>query len=126
MPAPACWRYWRRVTSPLSELVAGTPRYVTSPEIAAHCADDRKYGVVDALVAEFKREFGERVNDINGARVDFEDGWGLVRASSNLPELVIIFEARTEPRLREIRAVFRARLGAYPEIDPEWRNDIYA
>ena len=110
----------------LSELVAGTPRYVTSPEIAAHCADDRKYRVVDALVAEFKREFGARVNDINGARVDFGDGWGLVRASSNLPELVIIFEARTEPRLREIRSLFRARLAAYPEIDPQWRNDIYA
>jgi phosphomannomutase/phosphoglucomutase len=110
----------------LSELVAGTPRYVTSPEIAAHCADDCKYRVVDALVAEFKREYGERVNDINGARVDFGDGWGLVRASSNLPELVLIFEARTEERLREIRAVFRERLDAYPEIDPAWRNDIYA
>jgi len=109
----------------LSELVATTPPYLTSPEIAAHCADDCKYRVVDELVAEFKREYGERVNDINGARVDFGDGWGLVRASSNLPELVIIFEARTEQRLREIRAVFRGKLDAHPEIDPEWRNDIY-
>lgn len=112
--------------APLSELVAGTPRYVTSPEIAAHCADEHKYRVVEALTAEFKREFGERVIDINGARVDFGDGWGLVRASSNLPELVIIFEARTEPRLRKIRSLFRARLAAYPEIDPAWRNDVYA
>lgn len=110
----------------LSALVAGTPPYLTSPEIAAPCADDHKYGVVDALVADFKREFGARVNDINGARVDFGDGWGLVRASSNLPELVLIFEARTEARLREIRSLFRARLAACPEIDPAWRNDIYA
>lgn len=110
----------------LSTLVAGTPPYLTSPEIAAPCADDHKYRVVDALVAEFKREFGARVNDINGARVDFGDGWGLVRASSNLPELVLIFEARTEARLREIRSLFRARLAACPEIDPAWRNDIYA
>ena len=110
----------------LSGLVATTPPYVTSPEIAAHCPDDVKYGVVDRLVAEFKAEYGDRVIDINGARVDFGDGWGLVRASSNLPELVIIFEARTERRLREIRALFRARLDACPEIDPEWRNDTYA
>lgn len=110
----------------LSALVAGTPPYLTSPEIAAPCADDHKYRVVDALVADFKREFGARVNDINGARVDFGDGWGLVRASSNLPELVLIFEARTEARLREIRSLFRARLAACPEIDPAWRNDIYA
>lgn len=110
----------------LSALVAGTPPYLTSPEIAAPCADDHKYRVVDALVADFKREFGARVNDINGARVDFGDGWGLVRASSNLPELVLIFEARSEARLREIRSLFRARLAACPEIDPAWRNDIYA
>ena len=110
----------------LSALVAGTPPYLTSPEIAAPCADDHKYRVVDALVADFKREFGARVNDINGARVDFGDGWGLVRASSNLPELVLIFEAGTEARLREIRSLFRARLAACPEIDPAWRNDIYA
>ena len=110
----------------LSTLVAGTPPYLTSPEIAAPCADDHKYRVVDALVADFKREFGARVNDINGARVDFGDGWGLVRASSNLPELVLIFEAGTEARLREIRSLFRARLAACPEIDPAWRNDIYA
>ena len=110
----------------LSTLVAGTPPYLTSPEIAAPCADDHKYRVVDALVADFKREFGARVNDINGARVDFGDGWGLVRASSNLPELVLIFEAGTEARLREIRSLFRARLAAYSEIDPAWRNDIYA
>lgn len=110
----------------LSALVAGTPPYLTSPEIAAPCADDHKYRVVDALVADFKREFGARVIDINGARVDFGDGWGLVRASSNLPELVLIFEARSEARLREIRSRFRARLAAFPEIDPAWRNDIYA
>ena len=113
-------------TETLSALVATTPPYVTSPEIAAHCDDDQKYRVVDELVAEFKGEFGDRVNDINGARVDFGDGWGLVRASSNLPELVLIFEARTEPRLREIRALFRDKLAVHPQINPAWRNDIYA
>ena len=113
-----------RFDGSLSELLATTPQYVTSPEIAAPCPDAQKYRVVDALVAEFKRDFGDRVNDINGARVDFGDGWGLVRASSNLPELVLIFEATSAARMREIHALFRTRLAAYPEIDPNWRNDL--
>jgi len=109
-----------------SELLETVPQYVTSPEIAAHCADEVKYRVVDELVAEFKKEYGERVIDINGARVVFEDGWGLVRASSNLPELVIIFEAKTEERLRAIREVFRKKILAHKEVAEQWENDIYA
>jgi phosphomannomutase/phosphoglucomutase len=48
-----------------------------------------------------------------------------VRASSNLPELVIIFEAKTEERVREIRKLFRDKILAHPEVSPEWQNDIY-
>jgi len=109
-----------------AELLETVPRYVTSPEIAAHCADEVKYRVVEELVADFKKEYGKRVIDINGARVVFDDGWGLVRASSNLPELVIIFEAKTEERVREIRKLFRDKILAHPEVAPEWENDIYA
>ncbi len=109
-----------------SELLDTVPKYVTSPEIAAHCPDEVKYRVVEELVAEFKKEYGDKVIDINGARVVFDDGWGLVRASSNLPELVIIFEARTEQRLRQIRELFRKKILAHPEVDSEWQNDIYA
>ncbi len=109
---------------PISKVVAELPQYITSPEIKAHCADDVKYGIVDKLVAEFKKEFGNKVIDINGARVVFEDGWGLVRASSNLPELVLIFEAKSEKRMREIRSLFRERLGKFPEIATHWENDL--
>jgi phosphomannomutase/phosphoglucomutase len=109
----------------LSDLLATIPQYVTSPEIQAHCPDEAKYRVVESLVAELKNEFGAKVIDINGARVQFGDGWGLVRASSNLPELVLIFEAKTEERLREIRRLFRDRVGRHPEVDPAWRNDPY-
>ena len=112
--------------APLSELLASGPRYVTSPEIAAPCADDVKYGVVERLTAELKAQFGDRVIDINGARVELDDGWGLVRASSNLPELVLIFEARTLDRLLAIRELFRTRLAEHAAVDPVWRNDIYA
>ena len=108
----------------LSEIVDEFPKYVTSPEIHTHCDDEIKYQVVDRLIDEFKRLFPGRVCDINGARVEFDDGWGLVRASSNLPSLVLIFEAKTAQNLKKIRKIFRDVLDKYSEIDKEWENDI--
>ncbi len=109
----------------LSQLLAELPQYETSPEIHAPCPDADKYRVVESLVADFKREF-PNVIDINGARVTFPDGWGLVRASSNLPELVLVFEATSRPRLVEIYRLFREKCAQYPEIGRDWHNDIYA
>jgi phosphomannomutase/phosphoglucomutase len=63
------------------------------------------------------------VIDINGARVTFPDGWGLVRPSSNLPELVLVFEGRTEAAMRRIKEDFRARLARHPEIGAVWHNE---
>ncbi len=107
-----------------STILATLPQFVTSPEIKAPCADDVKYQVVNRLVEEFKAEYGDRVNTINGARVSFDDGWGLVRASSNLPELVLIFEARTPDRMRAIGRLFREKLARHPEVSPHWENDL--
>ncbi len=106
----------------LSEIMKGTPTYLSTPAIQVKCADEVKYAVVDKLTADFKRDF-KRVIDINGARVTFDDGWGLVRASSNLPELVLRFEARTPERLQEIKDTFRRYLAKYPEADPHWENE---
>jgi len=108
----------------VSDALGALPQFVTSPEIKAHCADDVKYGIVEGLVDEFKADYGDKVIDINGARVQFDDGWGLVRASSNLPELVLIFEARTEVRMREIRQIFRDKLAPHTAIAKDWENDI--
>lgn len=116
--------YISYVNKPMSEILKDLPQYITSPEIKARCADTQKYQVVEKLVAEFKQEYGDKVIDINGARVVFEDGWGLVRASSNLPELVLIFEAKTKDRLLEIREIFRKKLAKYPEIAQHWENDL--
>ena len=78
-----------------------------------------KEGVVARIVAELKKEYGaELVIDLDGGRVDFGDGWGLVRFSSNLPGLVLVFEAKTEARMREIKEIFRAKLKKYPEVGP--------
>jgi len=107
---------------PLSAIMAGTPSYVSTPAINVKCADEVKYQVVEKLTADFKRDF-PRVVDINGARVVFDDGWALVRASSNLPELVLRFEARTPQRLDEIKQTFRRYLDRYPEADRHWENE---
>jgi phosphomannomutase/phosphoglucomutase len=106
---------------PLSAIIADTPYYVSTPTINVACPDDKKYGVVDKLTQEFKRDF-DRVIDINGARVVFEDGWALVRASSNLPILVLRFEAKTEARLEELKTLFRGYMDKYPDISREWEN----
>jgi phosphomannomutase/phosphoglucomutase len=108
---------------PLADLLAEAPQYVTSPEINAHCADEVKYEVMERVVAAMQAEFGDRVNDVNGARVQFDEGWGLVRPSSNLPELVLVFEGRTQEALDAIKETFRARLRAYPEIATAWENE---
>ncbi len=106
----------------ISELMADTPQYVSSPAIQAPCPDEVKYDVVARLTEDLKKDF-DRVIDINGARVVFDDGWGLVRASSNLPELVLRFEAKTPERLEEIKETFRRYLSRYPEVSSEWENE---
>lgn len=104
-----------------SEIISETPFYVISPTIHAPCPDEVKYQVMAKVVQEFKKDFSD-VIDIDGAKVIFADGWGLVRASSNLPVLVLRFEAKSEKRVKEIENIFRERLAKYPEISKEWRN----
>ncbi len=113
-----------RAEKPFSTLIADTPAYVISPTIHIHCDDDKKYDVVARLTSEFQAEYGaEKVIDINGARVLFGDGWGLVRASSNEPVLVVVVEAKTQKRLDEIKSIFKEMFARYPEIDSYWEND---
>jgi phosphomannomutase / phosphoglucomutase len=105
----------------VSEIVAKTPYYISTPAFHAHADDTVKYDIVDKLVAEFKAD-GYRVIDINGVRAYIKDGWGLVRASSNLPALVIRFEAKTEEGLKEIEKIFREKLKKFPEVGTEWES----
>ena len=108
---------------PIAEILAEAPYYETSPEIHVECADEVKYEVMDRVVADFVAEFGDRVDTTNGARVRFDDGWGLVRPSSNLPELVLVFEGATTEAMQAIKEQFRSRLARYPEIDGTWHNE---
>jgi len=83
------------------ELLADVPRFVSTPEIRVHCDDDRKFPIVE----EAKRHFGARydTNDIDGVRILFEHGWGLIRASNTQPVIVMRFEADTAEQLAAIR-----------------------
>ena len=85
----------------VGELLADVPKMFNTPEIRVDCPDDIKFDVV-ARVTEYFRQ-RERVIDIDGVRVLFDDGWGLVRASNTQPALVLRFEALSEKRLNGIR-----------------------
>lgn len=104
---------------PLSEIIASTPYYVSTPTIQVQTTDEDKYNVVDALVKEFKDE-GYNVVDINGARVYLEGGWGLVRASSNTPTLVLRFEAKTQEQLEKIQKLFKEKISKFKSVSQDW------
>jgi phosphomannomutase/phosphoglucomutase len=100
-----------RTKKDMRQLLAGVPRMVNTPEIRIDCPDDKKFRVVAAVAEGFKKEY--EVIDVDGARVLFEGGWGLVRASNTQPVLVLRFEARDEGRLNEIRGLFMAKLSPF-------------
>ena len=104
---------------PLSEIIADTPYYVSTPTIQVKTTDEDKYKVVDELMKEFKKE-GYKVNDINGARVYIDNGWGLVRASSNTPTLVLRFEAKTQEGLDRIKSLFKQKLDRFDVVSKDW------
>lgn len=113
----------------LSDLKKALPVAYTSLTMSPHCADEKKYGVVDDVVAEYKalRDAGGEILgrkiidliDVNGVRVALEDGsWVLVRASSNKPEIVVVVESTQSED--DMRALFRQevkpRLAKRPEV----------
>lgn len=93
---------------PLSGYLADLPVMVNTPEIRVECPDERKFQIVESLVASFKKT--HEVIDVDGARILFPDGWGLVRASNTQPVLVLRFEARTQEALERIREEVDSRL----------------
>ena len=101
-------RYVAASGSTLDRLVETIPQYYSTPETRLACPEDRKFQIPEQLKREFAGKY--RVIDIDGARVEFGDGWGLVRASNTQPVLVVRFEARTPERLREIETLMMESL----------------
>ena len=91
-------------------LLADVPRLVSTPELRIDCADDRKEGVVRDALAHFTARY--KVSDVDGVRILFEGGWGLIRNSNTQPILVMRFEADSAERLAVIRAEVESWLTA--------------
>ena len=97
---------------PFSELTADLPRLYSTAEIRMEVADDqKKFDIVQSVVADLKKEY--KVIELDGARIEFPDGWGLVRASNTQPVLVMRFEAQSERRLAEIRSLIEGKIKKY-------------
>jgi phosphomannomutase/phosphoglucomutase len=103
----------------LAELAARIPTYPSTPELRVDCPEERKFEVVADAVEHFKTT--HEVIDTDGARILFDDGWALIRASNTQPVIVVRFEARSPGKLRQIRdhvAGYLATAGIrVPELD---------
>lgn len=93
---------------PLSELLWGLPPVYSSPEIRRDCPDEVKFQLVDRIKKYFASKY--EVVDVDGVRVIFPDGWGLIRASNTQPAIVMRFEAESESRLEEIQSLMQGKL----------------
>jgi phosphomannomutase/phosphoglucomutase len=112
----------------MADLKNALPKTWGSPTMSPHCADEVKYAVVDQVVAHFQaaqakgeKVAGQNIRDlvtVNGVRVTVEDGtWGLVRASSNKPELAVVVESPvSEARMRQMFKAVDAVLRTHEEV----------
>jgi phosphomannomutase/phosphoglucomutase len=112
----------------MADLKNALPKTWSSPTMSPHCADETKYAVVDEVIKHFEAEqkngrkvSGQPIRDlvtVNGVRVTVEDGtWGLVRASSNKPELVVVVESPvSEARMRDMFKSLDAVLRTHEEV----------
>ncbi|MCC6597514.1 MAG: phosphomannomutase/phosphoglucomutase [Alphaproteobacteria bacterium] len=112
----------------LAQIKDDLPKTWSSPTMSPYCPDDKKYGVVEAVTAQYQDKkakgetiLGQKIVDIvtvNGIRFTLEDGtWGLVRASSNKPSLVVVVESPVSDK--QMHAMFDAidaLLSAFPEV----------
>src|SRR5262245_11640483 len=97
-----------RSGQPLSALLADLPKSVSTPEIRVDCPDDRKFIIAERATQYFRQHYS--VIDVDGARVQFPEGWGLIRASNTQPALVLRFEAQSEAKLKEYRTLIENKL----------------
>lgn len=121
-------RFLTEAGRPLSALVDALPETWSSPTLGVYCPDNVKYGVVEQVTDEYRRDMesgakiaGRRIKEIvtvNGVRFVLEDdSWGLVRASSNKPSLVLVAEGRkSRDELYDIMEHIQARLAATGQV----------
>jgi len=97
-----------RTEKKLSDILSDVPKTFSTPEIRIECPDSIKFEVVETLKQIFRKTYN--IIDIDGVRIPFDDGWGLIRPSNTQPVLVLRFEAQTEDRLEAIRGLIEGAL----------------
>jgi len=96
----------------LSELLSDISPAYNTPELRIPSSDEKKFKIVDRIKEHFKKQ-GYEVIDVDGVRLVFPDGWGLVRASNTQPMLVMRFEAESPERLKEIQALVEEQVNRF-------------
>ena len=103
----------------LSEFVQDMPHYYSTPEVRVFCPDDDKFEVVEKLIEDLRSEYD--IITVDGARIVFPEGWGLVRVSNTQPALVLRAEASTCEQLGLIKQIIEEKLGEHPTVGViEW------
>lgn len=92
----------------LDTLISDLPQDISSPEFVVTTTQDRKHRIIEAM--QRNGQFSGQMTDIDGIRVDYADGWGIIRASTNEPNLVCRFEAETQESLVKIQSLFKQQL----------------
>jgi phosphomannomutase/phosphoglucomutase len=100
---------------PISERFADVPTYYSTPEGRLDVGESVKFEIIRRLQEQFAAQ-GYQVVTLDGARVEFPDGWFLIRASNTEPSLTTRVEAETPERLREIEGLLREALRQFPEV----------
>ena len=103
---------------PLSALLSDVPKTFASPELRVDTVEEKKFEIVKRAT-ELLRKAGHSIIDVDGVRVTFPDGWGLIRASNTGPILVLRFEAKTQERLAEIQKLIE---GTVAQVQREVRG----
>jgi len=98
----------------IRQMLADVPKYYSTPEMRLDCPDEQKFQVVAEVTAYFRGRY--ETIEVDGVRILFGDGWGLVRASNTQPVLVVRFEAKTPERLEAIKEEVFAKLREYPFV----------
>ena len=99
----------------LSDMLNAMPSMLATPEIILSAPDDVKFEIINKIRDNLRQEY--TVNDVDGARVQFGNGWGLVRASNTQPAVTLRFEAHTNEQIVEYMKKFDDELDEFPQID---------
>ena len=98
--------------------MSALPQYHSTPEMRLECSnDEEKFRINDKATAYFKQKYD--CLDIDGVRIRFSDGWGLVRASNTQPVIVCRFEANTKERMEELKDLVLAKLQEFGSLELE-------